>query len=204
MARDRFPGEAVAAEIHLADGAPDGFPVAVAAGLESLASLADGRVQISDRRITLRGRSLYPETAERMRQRFASVLPAGWDAAIEVRAEPIEKPLEAGLCTDLLNDLARRDPVRFEPKAVEPSPKAAGSLDGLAGVLRRCGGARLRVAVRPESAEDRSAAQALADQRAKALAVVLSSRVPGASLNAAIESAPAKPDSERVAFSVEP
>lgn len=152
-----FPGEAVRVDLHLADGAPDGFAAAANLALAGVSQLAEGRAELLDRRILVAGRALYAEMADQLRRKIASSVPDGWSGASEVRSAPSEKPLETSLCEDLLNDSQRREPIRFEPNSVETGPASQAALNGLLDIARRCGPASIRVAVR---ATDLAAARA--------------------------------------------
>jgi OOP family OmpA-OmpF porin len=204
----RFPGEAILlADLHVADGSPQGFAAAAALSLDALSDLAEGEARISDTRLDLAGRALYPEVAERTRQRVTKALPAGWTGAAEIRAEPYEKPLEAGLCGDLLADALRRDPIAFETGAAEPSPKARATLGALSDVIRRCGPARIRVVSHIDTGGDLASARELARRRAAAVASALNAgaaqlTADGTSARAAKEGDPS--EAHRLTFTVEP
>jgi OOP family OmpA-OmpF porin len=206
----RFPGEAIVDNLHIADGSPEGFAAAVTVSLEALSELADGEARITDRRLELAGRGLYPQMAERTRQRVTKALPAGWTGSAEIRTEPFEKPLEAGLCSDLLADSVRRNPIRFEPSVPEPAAKSGPGLDALSDVVRRCGAVRIRVVAHIDTPGDLASARELAKRRA---AVIVSALAGGsAQLAADGTSAPTaraaggadKGETDRLAFTVEP
>jgi len=204
----RLPGEAIVLNnLHIADGSPQGFATASALSLDVLSELAEGEARITDKRLDLAGKALYAELAERTRQRVTKALPAGWTGAAEIRAEPYEKPLEAGLCGDLLADLVRRDPVRFDPGAAEPAANSRSGLGALSDVVRRCGPARIRITAHIDTAGDLGSARELARRRAEAVLSALNSGsaqlvAEGTSGRAAKEGAPAEAD--RLAFTVEP
>jgi OOP family OmpA-OmpF porin len=204
------PTETVVDDLHLADGAPDGFAVAAGYALEAVAQLAEGSAELVDRRLVLQGRALYPGLAKLAERRVGTALPPGWTGLADIKADPIERPLEASLCADLLADNVRRDPPRFEPGKAEIS--ARSNLDALRDVVRRCGPARIRVTVRAEPGEESEAARTLSAQRAAALAAALGRgntarlAADGTELGAKPrpEQASPKPGTERVAFVVEP
>jgi outer membrane protein OmpA-like peptidoglycan-associated protein len=204
----RFPGEAIVlADLHIADGSPQGFPAAAALSLDALSELAEGEARITDTRLDLAGRALYAELAERTRQRVTKALPAGWTGAAEIRTQPYEKPLEAALCGDLLADALRRDPVTFEPGAAEPSAKARPALGTLSDVLRRCGPARIRVVSHIDTSGDLGGARELARRRAAAVASALNAGAAqlvadGTSGRPAKENDPG--EAHRLTFTVEP
>jgi OOP family OmpA-OmpF porin len=200
----RFPGEAIVDELHIADGSPEGFAAAASLSLDALSELADGEARITDRKLELSGRALYAEAAERIRQRVAKAVPAGWTGTAEIRTESFEKPLEAGLCGDLLADAARRDPLRFEPGTAEPAAKSRPSLEALSDVVRRCGPARIRVVVHIETPGNPEGARELARQRAAALAAALSGGAANVTAEGTSSRTSEKGEADRLAFMVEP
>jgi outer membrane protein OmpA-like peptidoglycan-associated protein len=200
----RFPGEAIVDELHIADGSPEGFAAAASLSLDALSELADGEARITDRRLELSGRALYAEAAERIRQRIAKAVPAGWTGAAEIRAEPFEKPLETGLCGDLLADVARRDPIRFEPGTAEPAAKSRPGLEALSDVVRRCGPARIRVVAHIETPGNPEGARELARRRAAAVAAALGGGAANVTAEGTSSRTSEKGEADRLAFMVEP
>ena len=205
LVQKRFPFDAVADDLHLADGAPEGLVPAGRIALERLAALSEGEVRIEDRTIRLSGRSLYAEQAQRMGRDFAASLPAGWTGSADVSPVP-DKPLDPGFCGDLVSDVVRREPVRFESGKADLSAAARKSIGNIADVVRRCGAARLVVVSTLEVAGDPEAAQQVAEERAGAIASALAASgirnvVRQASATKAVD--PAR-IAERIAFEVLP
>lgn len=172
--RRRFPIDAVADDLHLADGAPDGLAPIVARGLDRLSALAEGQVSVEGRRVRLQGRGLYPEETARIGREFSSDAQPGWTVHAEVGSAVSEKPLDPDFCADLIGDEIRRQPIGFE--AGKPDVTAAGrkALVAVSDVIRRCGSARVAaVAETGGGGGDPDAARLLAEARANAVAAVL-------------------------------
>lgn len=208
VAARRFPFEAVANGLRVADGAPDNLLPAFRLALDRLSLLAEGEARITDRNLRLVGRSLYPELAGRMRRDFAAALPPGWSGSIEVKAEGPEKPLDPRFCEDLLNDAVRREPIRFEAGRADLDPAGSKGLSGAADVLRRCGTARFAVVASVGSMPDPNAAREIARKRATAVVESLKGLAAGAELQPEAAGQPIatgeKPPSDHVAFEARP
>ena len=169
LATRRFPGEAIVDDVHLAEGAPPDVAVAAALALAQLAQMAEGRVAISGRAYALSGRVLYPELAGRLRERAEAGLPPGWTVSADLRG-PAERQLQPQTCGDLLDEAARREPIRFAAGASDLAPGERG-LAGAAAILARCGSARIRVVA--SATEGDARARDLARRRAESVAARL-------------------------------
>jgi outer membrane protein OmpA-like peptidoglycan-associated protein len=99
-------------------------------------------------------------------------LPSGWTGRADVSAVP-DKPLDPGFCADLVSDVLRRDPVRFESGKAELSAGIRKTLAGIADVMRRCGTARLSIVSTVETAAEAEPARELAEARATAITSAL-------------------------------
>ena len=128
--------------------------------------------------------------------------------AREVAVGGGEKPLDARFCEDLLNDVVRRDPIRFEPGRPEPKPADGPALAGVADVLRRCGQARIGVVSTTSAAGDLDEMRDLSLKRAAAIVRSLKALGTGADLQpvgrAAVASDPAKAGPDQLTFEVRP
>jgi outer membrane protein OmpA-like peptidoglycan-associated protein len=200
LVQRRFPFDALADDLHLADGAPEGLLPAGRLALERLAALSEGEARIEDRTIRLSGRSLYTELAGRIRRDFGTGLPAGWTGSAEIAAAP-DKPLDPDFCGDLISDAARREPVRFEPGKAELGPAALKAIAALADIMRRCGSARLMV----DSTGEAEPARALAERRAGEVVAALAQHgVKAGVQTGAGKAAVAAKAPDEIAFEVSP
>lgn len=171
----RFPGERLVDQLVIADGAPGGFPEVVRAALDTLGELAEGEAAIRDRSLRVTGRVLYGQLAARLRRSTPRAVPSDWTASIALEPAPPEGALDPILCGDLLGDAVRRSPLRFpdERSAAVPTGPA---LDTVAGIVRRCGQAEIRIVHEITSREPSETARELAEQRAKAIVAALETR----------------------------
>ena len=205
LAGRRFPFSGVASQIRLADGVPPGFMPVARLALDRLANLAEGDVKLVDRTMQLSGRSPYPELAARLRREAQAGLPEGWTAAVDIAVGGGERALDPRFCEDLLNDAARREPIRFEAGRDDIGAAAAKGLAGVAEILRRCGPVKVTAAVSGAAAAGTDPPAELAKRRASAIAGSLSRLGTGAEVRAVERPGPAAGmPSDGVTFEVRP
>lgn len=179
----RFPGERMVDQLAVADGAPAGFPGVARVAIETLGEMADGTVSIRDRDLRVDGRILYGQLGARLRRTVPRSVPADWTATVSFEPPPPEQAVDAILCGDLLADAARRAPIRF-PSEGGAALAASPGLEAVAGIVRRCGRAEIRVLHEMTSREPSETLRALADERAKAIVAALEARSVTARLSA--------------------
>ncbi|MGJ5135454.1 OmpA family protein [Bradyrhizobium oligotrophicum] len=97
-ASGQFDGKPIKSQIGIARGAPDGdLAKASASLLQQLARLSQGRAEISDTQVSLRGVGLANVTGAAVREQLAGALPAPFAlASIDVRDGPVS-PYAFGL-----------------------------------------------------------------------------------------------------------
>jgi OOP family OmpA-OmpF porin len=203
LAATRFPGERLVDRLLVAEGAPAGFGDAMRASLEILSDFAEGNAAIRDRELRYGGRVLYGQLAARIRRTAPKQVPEGWQASVELDPVPPPGALDSHLCADLLGDVARRNPVRFEPGKAAPAANAGPALEAAADVVRRCGRVGIRIVHHLGASGDQEAARDLAADRARALATALAER--GATARFTVEgtTGPEKAE-ERIEFRIAP
>ncbi len=98
-AKTLLPGRSFDDRAKLEEGAPDGWLDAVLAGLDQLAGLESGRLEIVGLKITLRGTTDNEDTLARAKATMKSGLPRGYEGSNEVTyvapPEPTDEQVEA-------------------------------------------------------------------------------------------------------------
>lgn len=163
-----------------AEGLPVGWSVRVLAGLEALATLAEGRVEVLPDRITLTGRSGDPEAddtvsrmfIERLGRDAAFDLAITYDAALDPAAA-LPTPEECVARVTAATD-ARK--ITFDPGSATLSAQGLAVLDEVAGILRDCADLRLRIAGYTDSQGRDETNLALSQARAEAVLDALRAR----------------------------
>lgn len=143
--RPRLFREAVRDRTRLAAGAPDGFTIAAAAGLDVLTTLAGGEIAVTGTRLSLSGTSLYPEAAARLSRTLPAAMPSGWSATVAVSGgEPVAR-LDPQECGRRLADRIAGHPLRFAPGSAALAADFYPVLDAVAALARDCPSERIEI-----------------------------------------------------------
>lgn len=143
--RPRLFREAVRDRTRLAAGAPDGFTIAVAAGLDALTTLSGGEIAVRGTSVRLSGKSLYPEAAARLSRTLPAAMPAGWSAAVAVSGGETAARLDPQECGRRLAERIVGHPLRFAPGSASLAAEFYPVLDAVAALARDCPTERIEI-----------------------------------------------------------
>jgi OOP family OmpA-OmpF porin len=143
--RPRLFREAVRDRTRLAAGAPDGFTIAVAAGLDALTTLSGGEIAVRGTSVRLSGTSLYPEAAARLSRTLPATMPAGWSAAVAVSGGETAARLDPQECGRRLAERIVGHPLRFAPGSAALAAEFYPVLDAVAALARDCPTERIEI-----------------------------------------------------------
>ncbi|GAB6843853.1 outer membrane protein OmpA-like peptidoglycan-associated protein [Methylorubrum rhodinum] len=143
--RPRLFREAVRDRTRLAAGAPDGFTIAVAAGLDALTTLSGGEIAVRGTSVRLSGTSLYPEAAARLSRTLPAAMPAGWSAAVAVSGGETAARLDPQECGRRLAERIVGHPLRFAPGSAALAAEFYPVLDAVAALARDCPTERIEI-----------------------------------------------------------
>lgn len=174
-AREAFPTAGLEASLR---GDPDlGADVAQAglAAVAALARLAEGEARIEDGFIAIEGRALYPQTEGAVRERLASLAPAGWrvDLAIE---EPASIETSAAICEGRLAAALASAPVAFAVASARLADESLAGIDALAAILEDCGDVPVEIGGHTDSDGPEAANARISQARAEAVREALVAR----------------------------
>jgi outer membrane protein OmpA-like peptidoglycan-associated protein/osmotically-inducible protein OsmY len=202
-AKSLLPGRTFNDRARQEDGAPDGWLDAVLAGLEQLAGLESGRLEVVGLKVTLRGTTDNEETLARARETLRSGLPRGYEGNDEVtyvsppepdeqevkKAEAkqkkvdvktVEKTIETTTqtiapeeCEAVLNSRIKRGKLFFRRDSARLDSRDRKTLEPLAKVLDRCPEATILIAGHTDSDGAAAYNQRLSEQRAQAVVAFL-------------------------------
>ena len=143
--KPRLFREAVIDRTRLAEGAPPDLGEALAAAIPLVTGLADGEVAVSDRALTLTGESLYRESATRVPDRLAEVLPPGWTGRASVSARQPAERRDPGTCRTQGAAALAGASLRFATGSTALTPAFYPTLDALAALTKACPSLRLAI-----------------------------------------------------------
>lgn len=143
--RPRLFRETLRDRTRLAAGAPDGFLIAVAAGLDALTTLAAGEIAVTGPSLRLTGTSLYPEAADRLPRTLPAAMPANWSASAAVSGGEPGGRLDPQECGRRLAARTAGHPLRFAPGSTTLAADFYPVLDAVAALARDCPSERIEI-----------------------------------------------------------
>ena len=173
LARARFGSDAVQSALRQGDGLPDGWPRRMMAGIEALAGLHDGRVEVGPDRLSVAGRTGDAEAPAEVARLLSDKL--GADAAFDVSIrydetlDPVAMAPTPERCVADVKEILAQEKITFRPGAARIAGAAAETLDAIADVLRACGALPLEIAGHTDSQGREEMNLALSQRRADAV-----------------------------------
>ena len=164
---------------------PDGWPGRVLAGIEALAEIKEGTLQVSRDAVAIDGWDIEADADARVEALLAAKVGAG--AAVEVRFDP-EAAARAAAAEAAVAEAARPRPdvcaeevaailadgsIEFGAGSSDIDPASSGVIAAIADVLRGCPGARFEIGGHTDSQGAAEVNQRLSEQRAEAVLVAL-------------------------------
>ncbi len=142
FAKARFGAEKVYTEARIDEALPDGWPLRVLAGLQALAEVSNGSVEVTQDFIALKGeagnRNAQAEIARILGEKLGEGqrydIAVSYDEALDPAAA-LPKPEE---CIAKVNALMAKTKITFEPGSSDISSEAVGVINGIADVLKLC------------------------------------------------------------------
>lgn len=180
FARAAFGAGDVYVATRLDPDLPDGWPVRVLAGLESLAELHDGSLVVRADLVQVTGVTGNPEARARITQILSSRLGQGQTFKVDVRYDEELDPLAAlptpEECATQVQTVMAGAKITFTPGSAEIAPEAGPVLDALSAILADCPGIRMEIAGHTDSQGSEGGNQALSQARAEAVLIALQGR----------------------------
>lgn len=180
FARARFGHDAVYTATRVDPDLPDGWPVRVLAGLESLAQLEQGSLTVRADAVTVTGVTGRREARARIAQVLSERLGPGQTFAVDVRYDERLDPERAlpapEVCAERLNAVLEVQKITFAPGSAEIAAGASGTLDALAEVLKNCPPLAMEIAGHTDSQGSEGGNAALSQARAEAVLTALRGR----------------------------
>ena len=173
LARARFGSGAVQTALRVDEELPDGWPRRVMAGLEALAGLHYGRVEVLPDRLAVSGRTGDAEAPDAVARLLADKLGTGevFDIAIryDETLDPVAMAPTPERCAASVKAILAERKITFQPGAARIQGPAAETLDEIAAVLHECGALPLEIAGHTNSQGRAEMNLALSQRRAEAV-----------------------------------
>lgn len=180
FARARFGADRVYVATRLDTDLPEGWPVRVLAGLESLALLSQGRLVVRADQVDISGVTGNTEARDRISRILSERLGQGATFRIDVRYDEALDPLAAlptpQECVAGLNAVLARQKITFAPGSAEVDGEARKVVDALAEVLTDCPPLEMEISGHTDSQGSEGGNRSLSQARAEAVLAALQGR----------------------------
>ena len=159
---------------------PDGWPVRVLAGLESLTELAEGKLLVRADTVQVEGKTGSQAARGRISQVLSDKLGQGQTFKVTVVYDEELDPLAAlptpqECAAEIKSALSKRK-ITFSPGSAEIDGQSSGIMDSLAEILEDCPTVRMNIAGYTDSQGSEEGNRALSQARAEAVMLALQGR----------------------------
>ena len=179
-AKARFGGEHVHMAARIDETLPANWPVRVLAGIDALAQLDSGALEITPDAVSLAGRTGNANTSAEISRMLAEKLAQNDEFSIDVRyveeLDPVAALPTPEECIAGLQAIQTDQKILFEPGSGTLDASAAQIIDAVAGQLRECPGLPLEIQGHTDSQGRESMNQALSQTRAQSVLSALQDR----------------------------
>lgn len=180
FARARFGADDVYTATRLDADLPDGWPVRVLAGLESLAQLAHGKLVVRPDTVEISGVTGSQGARGKISQILSGKLGQGQTFRVSVTYDEALDPLAAlptpQECLAKVKAVMDGKKITFAPGSAEIESSARGLMNTLAEALMPCEGLPLEIAGHTDAQGSEEGNRALSQARAEAVLVTLQGR----------------------------
>ncbi len=180
FAKARFGADNVYNATRLDDGLPDGWPVRVLAGLESLGELVSGKLVVRDDLVTVEGITGSQTARGRISQVLSDKLGQGERFRVSVVYDEDLDPLAAlptpQECADQVRAVVSQRKITFPPGSAEIDRPTGATMDALATILTECPDLTMEIAGYTDSQGSEEGNRALSQARAEAVLLALQGR----------------------------
>jgi len=172
-AKSHFGSANVYTAARLDETLPDDWATRVLTGLEAMASLANGSVNVTPDRLEVMGNTGNKDANTTVASLLADKLGEGADYSIDITYQEKLDPI-AGLptpeeCEAEIREILKIGKITFEPGSATIDAAALGTMDDIAEVLKRCGDIPLEIQGYTDSQGRESMNLSLSQSRAESV-----------------------------------
>ncbi len=179
-ARAQFGASQVYTATRFDPDLPDGWPVRVLAGLESLAQLKTGTLVVRADTVEVAGVTGSLNAKARITQVLSEKLGQGRSFKVAVtydeRLDPLAALPSPEECVSELNTVLTTKKITFAPGSAEIDAGASATVNALAEKMERCPGLRMEIAGHTDAQGSTEGNRALSQARAEAVLLALQGR----------------------------
>ena len=174
FAAARFGHDRVSDGMRIDAALPEGWPGRVLAGVDALAALEVGQLDVTPEHVTPQGWGLEPGVAEKVRAMLAAklgdaaVIDVSFNAAAAAAAAEAARP-RPEICADQISAILDAGSIQFAAGSADIVPESKGVIAAIADVLRTCPGADFEIGGHTDSQGSADANRTLSDARARAV-----------------------------------
>ncbi|MEM8870408.1 MAG: OmpA family protein [Pseudomonadota bacterium] len=181
FAQSKFGFDTVVNETTARADLPAGWSGQVIAGLEGLAMLNRGQLEVTEAAITLTGTTPNLRVRQEVRDTLADGLPSEMAIVLNLWEEqalvvPSQTRVPATLCAEQIAVLLEGGQIVFPPSETQIDEGSLPIVDRIAEILNHCPGARFEIAGHTDSQGRESSNMALSQDRADAVLSALMER----------------------------
>lgn len=179
LAKKYFHGIEVVDQMQFASGEPENWLDVAQLGLQQLAALKSGKIQIEDLNVNIEGIAPTPGILDDILAFLKVRLPKGFSFynALEIAENEDQEvaalapatPVAPDICQELLNSGLAKGTIQFETDSAKLSETSEPLLDKLAHTTKRCSGAKIEIAGHTDSDGDDDYNLKLSQDRAESV-----------------------------------
>jgi len=179
MARARYAGTKITAEVRPDGNVPEGWELRVLAGLDALARLHSGELSVTPDEVRVSGTVAHQETIAEVSRLLGGRL--GSDGfSLDLRVDPALALAERGPspeeCVRRINAVLAQKKIVFAPGSAEIDASAAETLSEIARIMMECEDVPMEIGGHTDSQGREEMNQALSQARAEAVLSALLAR----------------------------
>ncbi len=157
---------------------PEGWPGRVLAGVEALAALKEGKLQVTPDEVSVAGWGIEPDVDAKVEALLTekvgkeAVVDVAYNAEAAAEAEDAARP-RPEICADQISAILEAGSIQFGAGSADIVPESRGVIEAIADVLRGCPGAEFEIGGHTDAQGSPAANQQLSEARAQAVLAAL-------------------------------
>ena len=180
FAEAQFGFGTVANDTFLRDDLPEGWPARVFTSIEAFGFLRAGRLEVTERQVTLRGTAYREAYLEDISRILADGLPEGVlvdaDLTFDTEPEKPEREVLAEACSEQINEILSHTQITFPPGETDIAEESLPVIEDITTVLKACPASRFEIGGHTDSQGSEVTNLGISQTRADAVMAALLKR----------------------------